>query len=211
MGFFITFILLKNSIKTNKMRLHFLTLTAILTTFFFNAQEPKKLDTTLSGQFDEIYRISTSYQTYKVISKDKFIKLKQNVLDTIQINKNIIAEKDNTLKAERKTIKVTKDTLTATRLKLDAALEKEDSISLFGLLVSKIIYSVILWSLIILLLLALLYFIFKFSRNNILTKKAESNLKNVEVDYEQYRKKALEREQKLRRELQDEINKQRNS
>jgi len=44
-----------------------------------------------------------------------------------------------------------------------------------------------------------------------LTKRAERNLKDIEIEYEQYRKKALEREQKLRRALQDEINKQRNS
>ena len=60
-------------------------------------------------------------------------------------------------------------------------------------------------------LLALTYFIFKFSKSNVLTKEAKSNLIEVEQEFEQHRKKTLEREQKLRRQLQDEINKQRNS
>jgi len=51
----------------------------------------------------------------------------------------------------------------------------------------------------------------KFKNNIYLTKKAEKNLKDVEIEYEQHRKKTLDREQKLRRTLQDEINKQRNS
>ncbi len=69
----------------------------------------------------------------------------------------------------------------------------------------------LLWGIIVLLLLGLSYFIFKFFRSNILTKEAKNNLVDVEQEFEQHRKKTLVREQKLRRKLQDEINKQRNS
>ena len=43
-----------------------------------------------------------------------------------------------------------------------------------------------------------------------LTKQAQENLITVEEEFEAHRKKALEREQKLRRQLQDEVNKHRN-
>jgi hypothetical protein len=59
--------------------------------------------------------------------------------------------------------------------------------------------------------LALFYFIFKFSKSNILTKEAQNNLLDIEQEFEEYRKKSIEREQKLRRQLQDEINKLRSS
>ena len=59
-------------------------------------------------------------------------------------------------------------------------------------------------------LLGLSYFIFKFLRSNVLTKEAKNNLIDVEQEFEQHRKNTLQREQKLRRQLQDEINKHRN-
>jgi hypothetical protein len=57
----------------------------------------------------------------------------------------------------------------------------------------------------------MLFFMYKFSNSNLLTKEAKHNLAEVEQELSQFRKKTLEKEQKLRRQLQDEINKQRNS
>lgn len=194
------------------MRLKLITLTALFITVISIAQETTKPeDTSLSGQFDKIYRTSTTYQTYKVISKDKFLQLKQNVLDSLKNSKELVIEKNGLLNTERENTKKTLETLNDTKNKLATAIKKEGSISLLGVQVSKTTYNLILWTIILVLLLSLAYFIFKYTRNNILTKKAKSDLIEVESEYEKHRKKSIEREQKLRRELQDEINKQRNS
>lgn len=168
-------------------------------------------DTSLKGQFDKIYRISTTYQVYKVIDKEKFLKLKKNVLDSLQDAKELILEKENLLQTERENIKKTKAILAKTQADLEASNLKENSISLFGIQLSKITYNLVLWSIIVISLLALFYFIYKFSRSNVLTKQAQNNLIDVEQEFEVHRKKSIEREQKLRRQLQDEINKHRNS
>ncbi|WP_407267387.1 hypothetical protein R8G64_12630 [Tenacibaculum maritimum] len=42
-----------------------------------------------------------------------------------------------------------------------------------------------------------------------MTKEAKNNLAEIEQEFEEHRKKSLEKEQKIRRQLQDEINKQR--
>jgi hypothetical protein len=168
-------------------------------------------DTSLEGQFDKIYRISTTYQVYKVIGKDKYLELKKNVLDSLKDAKSLISEKENLLKAERDNIKGTKDLLLKTQSELEASKKNENSISLFGTELSKTTYNLLLWSIIIVSLLALSYFVFKFSQSNVLTKEAQNNLLDVEQEFEQHRKKSLEREQKLRRQLQDEVNKLRNS
>ena len=52
---------------------------------------------------------------------------------------------------------------------------------------------------------------YKFYNSNTVTKEAQNNLTDVEQEFELHRKKSLEKEQKLRRKLQDEINKQRNA
>ena len=168
-------------------------------------------DKTLEGQFDKIYRISTSYQTYKVISKDKFQKLKNNVLDSIKASNKDLKEQKVLLKNERDNVAKLNAELNKTKEDLKKAQEKENSISLFGFQISKVTYNLILWLIIISLALALAFFVFKFSKSNILTKKAKEDLEDVEQEFEVQRKKSLEREQKLRRQLQDEINKQRNS
>ncbi|AOW17312.1 hypothetical protein LPB03_07505 [Polaribacter vadi] len=168
-------------------------------------------DNSLEGQFDKIYRISTTYQVYKVIGKDKYLELKKNVLDSLKDAKNLISEKESLLKAERDNIKGTKDLLLKTQSELEASKKNENSISLFGTELSKTNYNLLLWSIIIVSLLALFYFIFKFSQSNVLTKEAQNNLLDVEQEFEEHRKKSLEREQKLRRQLQDEVNKLRNS
>ncbi|ARV15149.1 hypothetical protein [Polaribacter sp. SA4-12] len=192
------------------MKLHIL-LTAILLSSVSFAQETNTKDTnTIENQFDKIYRTSTTYQVYKVISKDGYQRLKLNVLDSLESSKKIISEKESLLLTERNSIKETKTLLAKTKLALDTALKKENSISLLGIQLSKTTYNLTLWGVIIALMLGLSYFIFKFFRSNVLTKEAQNNLIDVEQEYEKHRKNTLEREQKLRRQLQDEINKQRN-
>jgi preprotein translocase subunit SecF len=194
------------------MKLHLSLFTAILFISISFAQKTKDTgETSIVGEFDRLYRVSTNYKEYKVINKEKFLDLKQQVLDSSKASQNLLIEKNNLLKAAKLDNKKNQDLLTLSKLTLETALKKENSISLFGIQLSKFIYNLLLWTLILLLLVLVIYLSFKFQKNNFLTKRAEQNLKNVEYEYEQYRKKALEREQKLRRTLQDEINKQRNS
>ena len=193
------------------MKLHLSLFTTILFISISFAQKTKDTgETSIRGEFDRLYRVSTNYKDYKVINKEKFLDLKQQVLDSSKASQNLLIEKNNLLKAAKLDNKKNQDLLTLSKLTLESALKKENSISLFGIQLSKFIYNLLLWTLILLLLVLVIYLSFKFQKNNFLTKRAEQNLKNVEYEYEQHRKKALEREQKLRRTLQDEINKQRN-
>jgi len=197
-----------------KMKSLFFTLFLLFIQYTSFSQENNNVvieDKTLEGQFDKIYRISTSYQTYKVISKDKFQELKNNVLDSIKASNKDLKEQKVFLKNERDNVAKLNAELNKTKEDLKKAQEKENSISLFGFQISKVTYNLILWLIIISLALALAFFVFKFSKSNILTKKAKEDLEDVEQEFEVQRKKSLEREQKLRRQLQDEINKQRNS
>ncbi|MFT7443084.1 MAG: ATP-dependent Zn protease [Maribacter sp.] len=184
----------------------------LITSFVAYTQESIEIeeDSSIKGQFDRIYRISTTYQTYKVIDRDEYEKLKSNVLDSLKNCKKLISEKENLLKTERDNVEVLNSSLNTTKLDLDTALQKENSIFLFGSHLNKTTYNLILWFIIILLFVGLGFFIFKFSKSNVLTNEAQSILLDIEQEFDDHRKKSIEREQKLRRQLQDEINKQRN-
>ncbi|WP_298782337.1 hypothetical protein [uncultured Polaribacter sp.] len=192
------------------MKYKILSLIFIFTSLISLSQENEKESNSIKDQFEKIYRTSSSYQKYKVISKDRFTILKLNVLDSLKISKNIILKKENLLKKERESIVKIQTQLSNTKTDLDTATQKENSISLFGYQLNKTTYNLILLSLIIVLILFLVYFIYKYAKSNVLTKEAKENLEDVNYEFEKHKKKAIEREQKLRRQLQDEINKQRN-
>ncbi|PQB07881.1 hypothetical protein BST83_12525 [Polaribacter filamentus] len=185
----------------------------LITSFVAYTQETIEVeeDSSIKRQFDRIYRISTTYQAYKVIDRDEYEKLKSNVLDSLKSSKKLISEKENLLKIERDNVEVLNSILNTTKLDLDTAQQKENSIFLFGTHLNKTTYNLILWFIIILLFVGLGFFVFKFSKSNVLTNEAQSNLLDIEKEFDDHRKKSIEREQKLRRQLQDEINKQRNS
>jgi gas vesicle protein len=193
------------------MKSSFLAFFLIVSGFSITAQQTVTEENTLENQFDKIYRISTSYQTYKVISKEGYQKLKNNVLDSLNQIENTLSEKVSLLKTKESDIQKLNEKINNTQINLDASIKKENSISLFGLALNKTTYNSILWFLIIALLMGMLFFMYKFSNSNLLTKEAKHNLAEVEQELSQFRKKTLEKEQKLRRQLQDEINKQRNS
>ena len=183
----------------------------IISNFSITAQQKVTEENTLENQFDKIYRISTSYQTYKVINKLGYQKLKNNVIDSINIIKELLSEKESLLKSKDENIKILNTKIKKTQLNLDASITKENSIFLFGLELKKTTYNIILWTLIIALITGVGFLAYKFSNSNILTKEAKNNLADIEEELKHYRKKSTEKEQKLRRQLQDEINKQRNS
>ncbi len=194
------------------MKLRLLTLIALLLSSVAFTQETTLEDTnSIENQFEELYKKSSTYQIYKVISKDKYQRLKLNILDSLKNLKKIIAHEQSLLLREKTNINETKTLLAKAEIDLNIALKKENSIDVLGVQLSKTAYNMLLWGIIVLLLSGLSYYIFKFFRSNILTKEAQNNLMDVEKEFEQHRKKTLVREQKLRRKLQDEINKQRNS
>jgi hypothetical protein len=193
------------------MKLYILIFTAVIFTKTSSAQDTIVDDISINGQFETILRTSTNYKGYKVINKEKFLQLKQNILDSIKISQNLLTLKNKSLKAEKETIKRTQDSLNKTQLELSATVLIADSISLLGTRLRKATYNIILWTLILSLISALICVILKFLTNNILTKEAKNNLLIVEKELEQHIKNAIDREQKLRRKLQDEVNKQRNS
>ena len=193
------------------MKLKISTVTLLLlfcTHYVFNAQKTDTLPLNIEQQFDILYRKSSSYRQYKVVNKKKYNQLKLSVSDSINALKTKISQSEKKLKLHNAEIKRIKEILRKTSGNLEVSISKEKSISFFGTTLRKTTYNLILWSIIVILLTSLGYYIFKFLKSNKLTKVAQQNLIDAEKEFEIRGKKSLAREQKLRRKLQDEINKQ---
>lgn len=192
-----------------------LILTLLAPFFSIQAQEqepPTEEDSSLKGQFEELERKSGNYRAngirYEVIKLSDLYEVKNNIFDSIGTSSKTIKDLSATITANEAEIESLNTKLRDTTNKLDSVTEEKDSISFFGALIGKGTYNFILWSIIFGLLLLLLFFIYRFRNSNFLTQQAKSALADLEEEYENHRRKALEREQKISRQLQDELNKQ---
>lgn len=181
-----------------------------------DATEELSLDKgTIESQFQYLYKKSGNYNAegkrYEVVRTINLDKLKKNVLDSVSAARTNAAALKSTISTHEATIESLNTKLKETTDNLTTVTDEKDSMSLLGAQVSKGTYNVILWTIIVGLLLLLLLFVYKFRRSNILTQDAKSNLSELETEYEDHRRRALEREQKISRQLQDEINKYKKS
>ncbi len=194
---------------------HFLALILIslftATSYAQTEQKPSLDNGTIESQFDYLYRKSSSYQEYKVVKKTFYIKIKKNVLDSLKSIKNELEQTKQIVKTQSNEINDLKSDLKTTNDNLTGVTKEKDNIKFLGMSLTKASYNSILWSIIIILLLLLFLFVYKFKNSNSVTKQANQLLSETEEEFTSFKTVALEREQKVRRELQDEINKRKNS
>jgi len=184
--------------------------------FFYlssNAQD-KEVDNlslnsgTIDNQFEYVIQRSNNYQDYKVVKKAWLYTLKSHTLDSLKALHEELSKNQQTIKNQDSEISDLKNTLNKTQSTLDQTNQEKDSMTLFGIQMSKGGYNTLMWSIISALFALLLLFIYKFKNSNAITKQAKQALADTEKEFEEHRRIALEREQKVRRQLQDEINKQ---
>jgi len=188
---------------------------SLLSLFFItisvSAQETeiKVPDNTLEGQFTEVVSESNNYQDYKVIKETKIDRLKKNVLDTVAALEKQINSTSKETGDRKNRIASLETELTTTKEELKFAKERENGIEVMGVVTEKNTYNIIMWSIIVILLAFLGFFVYRFSKSHTIIKTANLKLAETEMELEVVRQKHLEKEQKLRRKLQDEINKKR--
>ena len=163
---------------------------------------------TVDNQFEYVIQRSNNYQDYKVVKKVWLQQLKSHVMDSLNQVKSEVLKSAEVIARQNDELSNLKEDLNNTKLKLDNTIAEKDSMQLFGMQISKVGYSTIMRSVIGLLLLLLFLFIYKFNASNSITNTTKKKLIEVEEEFEEHRRVALEREQKVRRQLQDEINKQ---
>lgn len=174
-------------------------------------QETSLESGTIESQFEFLYQKSGNYnaegRSYEVVRRVQLDKIRENILDSLIKARAEARELNATIARQEGTIEDLNGKLENTTNQLSDVTSEKDSMSFFGAQVSKITYNLILWTIIGSLLLFLLLFMYKYRRSNVLTQDAKVKLADVESEYEEHRRKALEREQKISRQLQDEINK----
>ncbi len=163
----------------------------------------------IEGQFDVVIKKSGRYQEYKVVKQVWLNKLKSNTIDSIKTLESKLNVSNQQIEQQKTTISGLQESLNKTNEDLATVTNEKDSMSFVGASVSKSSYKTIMWLIVGGLILLLSFFIFKFKNSNAVTVQAKKALAETEAEFEDHRRRALEREQKVMRKLQDEINKQR--
>ncbi|MGG6232263.1 tRNA (guanine-N1)-methyltransferase [Tenacibaculum sp. SDUM215027] len=181
----------------------------IFTQSIIAQDSPIEQPNTVENQFKELYKKSNNYQIYKVVKKNEYLKLQNSILDSIKVIKTDAAAKQVKINEQQKSVTELQTKIDTLNKDLATSIDKEDAISFVGIPLNKSTYNSIVWGIIFILLAGLTFFIYRFKNSNVVTKETQSLLAETEEEFEQYKRKSIEKEQKLRRQLQDEINKQR--
>lgn len=170
----------------------------------------------INDQFDYLLRKSynfrgTNGEMYENVKRSMLLALQAHANDSINALKEQLANTNTVVSNQEKEINDLKGNLAQTQDTLEATNQEKDSMALLGMQFSKTSYNILMWAIIAGLFVLLLIFIFKFKNSNSVTRTAKRSLADLEQEFEEHRRVALEREQKVRRQLQDEINKQKGS
>lgn len=180
----------------------------LITSNIFSQTTNKIIDSgTVKYQFENLMDKSNDFQGYKVIKATSLLKLQSNVLDSLSVSKEKILANADFMSSQKRLIDSLQTTSTASETVVSNLISEKESISLFGIQFEKTFFKTLFFLIVLGLIAALLFFIFKFKQSNAITVESKLALKRSEKEFETYKEKALEREQKAMRRLQDELNK----
>ncbi|MDC1505432.1 tRNA (guanine-N1)-methyltransferase, partial [Winogradskyella sp.] len=157
----------------------------------------------INSQFEYIFIKSgnfkgTNGQKYEAVKFSSLLTLKANVLDSLKTTYAKLDSSQKIVNNQAKEIEGLKIQLQNTKTNLEETNSEKDNMALLGMQMNKESYNILMWSVIAGLLALLLVFIYKFKGSNTLTKEAKFRLDEIETEFEEHRRGALEREQKVR-------------
>ena len=162
---------------------------------------------TLQQQIDEILSLASTWNDHWLIKKSRFSNFQTQLKDTLSVLHQDLRNLQNTQAALEKQLADTGELLSNSESSNQKLNKEKNSMSVLGLMVNKKAFQVAVAGLLLLLLATTGFFFFQYRTRNDITAKVRKTLTETQEEFDQYKKRAIEREQKLKRELQDELNK----
>ncbi|MEJ2005033.1 MAG: hypothetical protein P8X57_08750 [Cyclobacteriaceae bacterium] len=161
---------------------------------------------TLDDQFQELKNNSYSYKEYKNIKLNELNSFWDVVQDSLKTKDNAYATAQGTIEAQNNKIEELNTTIDTQEAALEEGEFDAQHINVLGMDVGKESYKMVNTIVIIalLLILGVLFYQFKSSQKIAVAKKKDYD--KLSEEFEEYKRNALEKQMKLRRELQTERN-----
>lgn len=158
----------------------------------------------LDKQFEEMIKSSNNFQEYKVVKLYKISDLRTATLQQINRLSDQIETLNEKNEQQAQELVQIENNLEQTNTDLEKAEKSKDEFTWLGMRIQKDSYQKVVYGIIILLGLLLVFLIFRYRKNKAETIESKKNLDQMGAEFDEYRKKALETQQKLGRQLQDE-------
>lgn len=191
-----------------KNKIYYVAVFVLVSVFQMNAQEDSlATDTPIQDEFTNLIEGSNNYQGYKVVDYDKLIRLKSTTNTYINDLKAEISTHKSTVDQQNAEIKNLEDQLKTTQQNFDDVSKEKDALMFLGMPFSKGGYKAMMWGIVLVLLVILVILFFRYRSSHSAIRESRQKLDETEKEFDVYRTKALEKEQRLGRMLQDERNK----
>ncbi|TCC88101.1 hypothetical protein EZ428_20485 [Pedobacter frigiditerrae] len=166
----------------------------------------KNTDFSLNGQYQFMLSRSKSINGYKLINPGRLATVWQSALDTLK-KERIELNKVKTQAADHeKTITTLRTEVDGKETTLNNTNAKIDEINFLGLSFTKGTYNIIVWSIILVLAIALFVVVARSAKNILEAKHRTQLYDEISTEFQAYKAKSNEQQRKLARELQDERN-----
>lgn len=166
----------------------------------------KNTDPSLKGQYLFMLSRSKSLNGYKLINPYRLSTVWQSVTDTLRKERIELKNAKNKVIEQEKTISSLKTEISGKENTLNDTTAKADEINFLGISFTKGTYSIIVWSIIIILAISLFIVIARSAKNILEAKHRTQLYDEISAEYQAFKAKSNEQQRKLARELQDERN-----
>lgn len=161
----------------------------------------------LKAQFEYLKDRSNNYQDYKVVRKSALDNFWESVEDTLTENRAEISSLAKEVGDLEKQVADLQKQVQERDLALSEQEHQIEHMDFLGMELTKGAYITYTWTIIILLLVAVAFLWFRFKSAHSVTARTLDEFKLLQEEFEAHRKSSREKETKLRRDLQTEINK----
>ena len=162
---------------------------------------------TIEKQYKAFKGSLRKYQKFTYFEDATMDEYYKSYSDTIVSLKGVLStteKKGVELKAEVESLKKQKAEVEAN---LVISEEEGGTLPVLGARADKVTFATVMWVIVFVLIAVCAFVFFLFKRSHVVTKQAKQDFSDLHDEFEEHRKNTLERERKLRRELQDYINK----
>ncbi len=160
----------------------------------------------LGQQYQELIGKAESYNEYKVIKNSVLSQYNKAVQDTIALSKTTILSLENMVNEQANQINQHSSKITSLENQLAESEKLRNSLTFLGIPLGKRFYHTIVWLIIAGLAVFSTFAYTSFVRGNIVAKKTAKDKEIIEIQFEEHRKTAHEKQLKMARELQTERN-----
>ncbi|MEW5676809.1 hypothetical protein ABGT15_10885 [Flavobacterium enshiense] len=171
-------------------------------------QEKPVSKASVEKQINQLMATSVDYNDVKLVKKTALEELRADFMTFISKTEANLESAKSALAQKTSQYRQLQTEHQSVKAQLKENSKGGEKITLFGIGMSKDLYHAIMWSLVLVLVIAVVFLTTRFRKANAVTQNSKGLLRDLEDEFESFKRNAIEREQKLRRQLQDEINKQ---